>query len=77
MVLIIPIPPKDGLIREDFKEIQGRDQLKNRYYQFIGLYSDQCELPTSEKDFFTGVTCDLFAIMNCLIVPLQVASYRK
>ena len=44
MVLLIPIPPKDGLIREDFKEIQGRDQLKNRYYQFIGLYSDQCDI---------------------------------
>ena len=42
MVLIIPIPAKDGLIQEDFKEIQGRDQLKNRHNQFFGLYSDQC-----------------------------------
>ena len=42
MVLIIPIPAKDGLIREDFKEIQGRDQLKNHHNQIFGLYSDQC-----------------------------------
>ena len=42
VILVILITAKDELIREDFIEAKGRNQLKIHYNQFFGLSSDQC-----------------------------------